>query len=201
MTIEIVFETHSISTDNEAGIATGWLPGRLSARGRELARELGERRRADQSDVVFVSDLARAVETAELAFAGSGIPIRRDARLRECNYGELNGMPVARLAAERRRHIDEPFPGGQSYRDVVEAMRTFLRDLAAGWDGKRAVIISHSANRWALDCLLGGRSLEELVGAPFGWQEGWRYTLPSGWGGAHPDSPSPLAPGARSGPG
>jgi len=31
MPIEIVFETHCLSEDNERGIATGWLPGRLSA--------------------------------------------------------------------------------------------------------------------------------------------------------------------------
>jgi len=28
MTIQIVFETHSTTEDNENGIATGWLPGR-----------------------------------------------------------------------------------------------------------------------------------------------------------------------------
>jgi len=83
--VTIVYETHSISEDNERGVATGWLPGRLSDRGRVLARELGERRRNDGVKVVFTSDLARAVETAGLAFAGSGIPIRRDPRLRECN--------------------------------------------------------------------------------------------------------------------
>ncbi|MGH3547501.1 MAG: hypothetical protein ACRDQU_05150 [Pseudonocardiaceae bacterium] len=37
----IVFETHSWSEDNDRGVGTGWLPGRLSERGRELARELG----------------------------------------------------------------------------------------------------------------------------------------------------------------
>jgi hypothetical protein len=37
MTVHIVFETHSISTDNEMGAATGWLPGRLYMQGRALA--------------------------------------------------------------------------------------------------------------------------------------------------------------------
>jgi hypothetical protein len=32
--IELVFETHSTTEDNEQGRATGWLPGRLSDRGR-----------------------------------------------------------------------------------------------------------------------------------------------------------------------
>ena len=76
--MDIVFETHSISTDNEAGIATGWLGGELSAAGREQARLLGGRRRCDAIDTVLVSDLARAVETAQIAFVGSGLAVRRD---------------------------------------------------------------------------------------------------------------------------
>jgi 2,3-bisphosphoglycerate-dependent phosphoglycerate mutase len=46
MPVSVVFETHSITVDNERGVATGWLPGELSERGRDLSRELG-RRRAD----------------------------------------------------------------------------------------------------------------------------------------------------------
>lgn len=181
MTVEIIYETHSPTTDNEAGLATGWLPGRLSEDGRGLARALGERRRDDGIAAVFVSDLGRAVETAAIAFSGTTLPIYTDARLRECNYGALNGMPVARLAAERSRHIDVPFPDGQSYRQVVAAMREFLRDVVARWGGDTVLIIAHSANKWALDHLLNGIALEGLVDAPFGWQAGWRYSLPAGW--------------------
>jgi alpha-ribazole phosphatase/probable phosphoglycerate mutase len=177
MAVEIIYETHSISVDNERGIATGWLPGELSESGRALARELGMRRQDDDIAAIFVSDLRRALETAEIAFAGKGIPIFQDARLRECNYGTLNGAPVTQLAAERSRHIDQPFPGGQSYYDVVEQMRAFLRDLIAGWDGKRVLVIAHSANKWALDHLVKGIPLEDLVDAPFNWQEGWLYRV------------------------
>src|ERR687888_1957385 len=45
--IELVYETHALTMHNEAGIAKGWLPGQLSPRGRELAAELGPRRRGD----------------------------------------------------------------------------------------------------------------------------------------------------------
>lgn len=183
VTVEIVYETHSLTTDNEAGFATGWLPGRLSENGRRLAEELGQRHQGCDTAAVFVSDLERAVETAEIAFAGREMMVYRDQRLRECNYGAWNGMPAAQLAAERSRHIDEPYPGGQSYRQVVAEMRGFLRDLAARWDGCRVVIIAHSANKWALDCLLKGAKLDDLVDAPFGWQEGWLYTLPTDWTG------------------
>lgn len=182
MAVEIMYETHSLTTDNEAGFATGWLPGQLSETGRLLAGELGERHRDGQVAAVFVSDLARAVETATLAFGETAIPIHQDARLRECNYGALNGMPAAQHAAGRLRHIDEPYPAGQSYREVIDVTHDFLRDLSASWDGQRVVVIAHSANKWALDCLLNGRAIEDLVDAPFNWQEGWRYLLPAGWG-------------------
>jgi broad specificity phosphatase PhoE len=131
VSVEIIFETHSLREDNERGIATGWLPGRLSSRGRRFAAELGVRRRGAGLAAVFVSDLRRAVETAEIAFAGTDIPIHQDPRLRECNYGDLNGCAVTVLAPERARHIDEPFPNGQSYRDVMAATQDFLDDLAA----------------------------------------------------------------------
>jgi broad specificity phosphatase PhoE len=177
MTVEIVFETHSLSTDNAAGIATGWLPGELSAEGRVGARELGERRRQEGVDAVYTSDLRRAVETAEIAFGSSGIPIRRDARLRECDYGDLNGRPVAEVERERVRRVDEPFPGGESYRQVVSRMRSFLDELATRHGSGRVVVVGHSATRWALDHLLLGDPLEQLVAAPFRWQEGWLYEL------------------------
>jgi broad specificity phosphatase PhoE len=179
--VEIVYETHATSTDNEAGIATGWLGGRLSVTGRRQAAELGERRRDDGIAAAFVSDLARAIETAEIALAGSGIPVTRDARLRECDYGELNGMPVARMAAERSGHVDEPWPGGESYRQVAERTRSFLADIGAAWPGRRILVIAHSANRWALQSLLEGADLRDLVDAPFAWQPGWDFTLPEGW--------------------
>jgi broad specificity phosphatase PhoE len=179
MAIEIVYETHSTSIDNEAGIATGWLPGRLSETGRRQARQLGERRRDDELAVAYTSDLLRAVETAQIALGETGIPIHHDVRLRECNYGELNGAPVARVAAERRRRIDKPFPGGESYRQVVERTRAFLTDLFRDWDGRRVLVVAHSANLWALEVLVHGRALEELVGAPFAWQAGWHYRIES----------------------
>jgi broad specificity phosphatase PhoE len=177
VSVQIVFETHSLTTDNESGIATGWLPGCLSAAGRQFARELGGRRRDEPLAAVFTSDLVRAVETAEIAFDGTSIEIHRDPRLRECDYGELNGMPVARLESERSNHIDEPFLGGESYRQVVDRVEHFLAGLTPRFDGERMLVIGHSATRWALDNLLGGIPLEELVDAPFDWREGWTYTL------------------------
>jgi broad specificity phosphatase PhoE len=184
VSIELVYETHAITTDNEDGIATGWLPGILSEAGRASARELGDRRRNDGLTAVHVSDLARAVETARIAFDGSPVPVSQDPRLRECNYGRMNGMPRERLEHERVAHLDEPWPDGESYREVVARTAAFLEDLARAPDGTRVLVIAHSANQWALDHLLLGTDLAELVAGGMTWQPGWEFTLPAGWRGS-----------------
>ncbi len=176
MSVEIVFETHSTTTDNERGVATGWHQGELSDKGRRQARELGDRRRDDAVSAVFISDLGRAIETAKIAFGDLSIPVFQDWRLRECDYGELNGVASAQLEAERSRRIEQPYPGGESYRDVVNRMRAFLDDLLPEHEGARVLLIGHSATRWALDHLVCGTPLEVLIG-PFDWQEGWEYVL------------------------
>jgi 2,3-bisphosphoglycerate-dependent phosphoglycerate mutase len=177
VSIQIVFETHSTSVDNERGIATGWHEGELSATGREQAARLGERRRNDGIDLVVSSDLHRAVETAAIAFANSPIPVQHDRRLRECNYGDWNGMPRAQLEAERPNRIDVPFPSGESWRQAVDRHAGFLRELAARAELQRVLLIGHVATRWALDHVLNGVPLEHLAAEAFAWQEGWEYVL------------------------
>ncbi|HJQ00631.1 MAG TPA: histidine phosphatase family protein [Jatrophihabitans sp.] len=178
MPITLVFETHSWSTDNDRGIATGWLPGALSERGRALAVELGERRQGQGFAAVFASDLRRAAETAELAFAGSDVPILLDWRLRECDYGRLNGAPTSQVHTDRARHLSEPFPDGESWQQAVDRVGSFLRDLPSRWAGRMVLVIGHVATRWALDHFVDGIALADLAERDFDWQEGWEYRLP-----------------------
>jgi broad specificity phosphatase PhoE len=175
--VSLVYETHATTLDNEAGIATGWLPGELSAVGVENARALGARRRDDGLDLVICSDLHRAVQTVEIAFEGSPVPRRTDARLRECDYGELNGAPVEVVHGHRARRHDEPFPGGQSYREVADGVRSLLDDLRRDHDGQRVLLVGHAATRFALDYLLTRRPLGAAIAAPFAWRPGWEYLL------------------------
>jgi len=110
----------------------------------------------------------------------------QDARLRECNYGSLNGMPRAQLEAERLLRLETPFPGGESWREAVERVAGFLRELATSRNRERVLVIGHIATRWALDHVADGVPLATLAEAPFVWREGWEYTLSSE--GAHDDA-------------
>lgn len=177
MSVEIVFETHSTSEDNEAGRASGWLPGCLSEAGIQQASQLGERRRHDGLAAVFCSDLRRAVDTAQTAFGNTELKLFYDWRLRECDYGDLNGSPAELIHQTRRQHLRTPYPGGESWEQAVRRVRGTLDDLAAGWSGTRVLLVGHVATRWALDHFLASRSLDELAAEEFAWQPGWEYRI------------------------
>jgi 2,3-bisphosphoglycerate-dependent phosphoglycerate mutase len=176
MSIQIVFETHSITEDNEGGIATGWNHGRLSEKGRLLARELGARRRNDGIQVIFTSDLRRAVETVEIAFGASSVPILHDWRLRECDYGDQNGrLSSSDLHGARRQHLDKTYPGGESWRQAIHRVGGFLDDLPLRWEGSRVLVIGHLSTQWGFEHYLNGVPLENLIEAEFTWRPGWEY--------------------------
>jgi 2,3-bisphosphoglycerate-dependent phosphoglycerate mutase len=137
----LVFETHATTIDNETGHATGWLPGQLSAIGRAQARELGLRRRDEAIDVIVASDLRRAVETVEVAFSGLDVPVSFDSRLRECNYGRLNGAPVTEL--RRPDHLDTPYPDGESWWQAVDRVVRWLAEARVAYEGRGSRDRSH----------------------------------------------------------
>ena len=177
MAIDVVFETHSTTVDNEQGRATGWLPGQLSPQGRAQAEQLGRRRENDGIAAVFTSDLARALETASIAFGQSAIPLLHDWRLRECDYGSRNGMAAAELHASRLEHLDQPYPAGESWRQATGRIGRFLADLPLRWNGCRVLVIGHVATRWGLDHFIDGVPLEDLAREDFAWREGWEYRI------------------------
>ena len=151
--------------------------GPVVGRGRAQARELGRRRLHDGIAAVFTSDLDHAAGTAAEAFDGSALPVLHDWRLRECDYGQRNGMPAGELHAGRREHLDQPYPGGESWREAASRVGRFLADLPLRWSGQRVLVIGHTATRWGLEHYLLGTRLEDLADRDFTWQAGWEYVL------------------------
>ena len=177
--LTIFYSPHATSVDNEARLASGHADVPLAAVGREQARELGRNYAYKAPDAVFCSDLQRASETAAIVFAGRGLPIVPDARLREYDYGDMTRFPVAQVEAEFARRITEPFPGGESLLMVLQRVGAFLQDALREYDRKTIVVIGHRATRYALEYWCNDASLEEIVRAPWPWLDVpiWRYEL------------------------
>jgi len=178
--LRLIFETHATSLDNEVGLASGWFDVALSATGEEQARTLGARRRDDQLAVVFCSDLSRSFRTAEIAFGDRSLPIIRDARLRECDYGDLTRQPTSEIEQRRLLHLVDPFPNGESYQQVADRVSGWLSEALQNRDAGTVLIIGHRATYYALEHLLNRVTLHQAVTSPWTWQPGWTYHLPNG---------------------
>jgi len=179
--IDFWFELHAQTHHNAAGIASGYDDVALTDRGREDARLVLRSRYAGQyCDVVYTSDTQRTYDTACLIFVGRPIPILRDARLRECDYGNFEGRPRAEMELARAAAICKPFPHGESYEQLAVRMRIFLEELAAERDSQQVLLIGHSATLWMLEHWLRDRPLEATVGMfP---ERPWRFALePQYW--------------------
>ena len=176
MAVTLVFEAHGTTFDNEAHLSSGWNDVALSPLGERQSREMGERYKDDHFDAIFCSDLQRAYKSAEIGF-GTKWPIIRDARLRECNYGDLTQKPSEIVDAEKPKRIDTPFPNGESYMQTNARMKSFLEDLRRDYDGKRVMVIGHRATQYGIQNILEGTPYEKLTTTHFKWQPGWGYEL------------------------
>ncbi|MBN3037500.1 MAG: histidine phosphatase family protein [Candidatus Diapherotrites archaeon] len=181
VSVEITYFVHGTTTDNEKGLATGQVQGELSELGKQQSVGL-KGMVTEEFDVVFCSDLKRAVDSAKLAFSDDHTIIE-DSRLRECDYGDLTGGDARVVYSLDVQSIDVPFPGGESYRDVEKRVRSFLGYLLDRFDGKRVAVVGHRGPQLALDVILGGKSWEQAIKEdwrmkePKGWRPGWHYTL------------------------
>lgn len=180
MITQVWYETHSTTLDNEAGIATGWLPGELSDLGRERAVGLGRRIADRRPDAIYCSDLARAVQTAGIALeqVESEIPLLLDWRLRECDYGLLNGTPSTGVHRDRLRYAHNPYPGGESWEQATARAAAAVLDAAARHPAGAIMIIGHVATRFGVRRASGDNTvLERMIMEPSEWQPGWAVTV------------------------
>jgi len=179
--VNITYFVHGTTTDNEKGIASGWYDVELSELGIQQSIKLKELIKDKKFDVVYCSDLKRAVDSANLTFKDS-VKIIKDKRLRECNYGDYTQRESEEMNKLTLRYIDRPFPNGESYKDVEKRMISFLDDLKK-YSGKEVAIVSHRGPQLALDVILKNKTWKQAIKEdwrsrnPPQWKPGWNYEL------------------------
>ena len=173
----ITYFVHATSTDNEAGIRSGWSDPSLSQKGIQQAKAL-RRLVADRPfAVVFASDLRRAVQTVAIAFPHTELQV--DSRLREMNYGQLNGNPHTAFPVDEHRCIENRFEGGECCLDVQQRIERFLEDRYES--GARVAIVAHRFPQLALEVICKGIDWRDALDQDWrrggAWQPGWDYRL------------------------
>jgi len=117
-----------------------------------------------QPTVVLTSPYVRAVETTRLLLASAGgdaggLPIQRDERLREKEFGALDRLTKVGIRqkypelAEQRAHVGKFYfrpPGGESWCDVILRLRSVLDTITREHRRERVLIVGHQVT---VNCL------------------------------------------------
>lgn len=147
----VIIVRHGQTEWNIAGIRQGHLDSRLTSRGIQQAKALGERLSREKFTAIYSSDLGRAVQTAMAIADVTGHEVVTDARLRERHLGifqGLNGDQIQAKYPEERRLLrsigpDYVIPGGESMRQQVERNVAYLNELAEKHAGETIVVVTH----------------------------------------------------------
>jgi broad specificity phosphatase PhoE len=149
----------------------GWVAAPLSEHGRRQAEALANFVRNIGMSALYTSDLRRAVETAESLAQRLGFAPLKDARLRERNIGDWQGMTLDEMRAwygdEYAKLLKDPngyrVPGGESRNDVRKRMRAAFDEIVSKVHGETVGLLSHTtALKTLLEDLLPGYVPQEL---------------------------------------
>ena len=174
---ELVLIRHGQSVWNAANRFTGWTDVELSEKGEIEAATAGEQLADVRFDVVHTSALIRAQRTAEIVMSNnrvSGeIPTRKDERLNERHYGDLQGLNKAETAEIHgteqvhiwRRSFDVPPPGGESLemtadRTIPYFVEEIIPDLESGMN---VLVAAHGNSLRSIVMHIEGISPEDIT--------------------------------------
>ena len=146
---------HGETVWNKEGRLQGWLDSPLTEYGKAQAKK-----QLEQVELVFSSDLGRAVETAKLMFPQ--VLLLTDQRLREIYLGDWQGKYISVLTeqSDYKCYIERPNDfvahTQESFQAVTQRMQDFFDYLLTRKESNIAVV-SHGV---AIACLVA--AIEEL---------------------------------------
>lgn len=151
MTTEFIVVRHGETDENLKSILQGQSDTQLNALGIRQAKCVAERLKHEHLDLIYSSDLKRAMRTAELIAEPHKLPVFPLRALREWNLGVLQGRKWDDLRVEypeamdafREEHVDIKVPGGESRQDLNLRVSDCLDEMSERFEGKRILLVSH----------------------------------------------------------
>ena len=123
----------------------------LTETGRNQVSALGRRMEKTVFDTLISSDLGRAQQTASIIADYTGHSVETDSRLRERNYGVLEGLTVPEIKATHsnvleRLDANDPdyiIPEGESHRQHYQRNVGCIEEIIAGRSGEKVALVVH----------------------------------------------------------
>lgn len=146
----------------------------LNDTGREQARRIRSRLEARETrfSLVKTSPMGRAVETAHIIIAGTGLTSETDALLLEISLGDFEGVHEATLKETvgdefdrwRARHFTEAAPNGETLYEAIHRVQPLLATLSTSSAQQNVLLVGHQGINMAIMAALSKRQdLESLA--------------------------------------
>jgi len=130
----------------------------LTPRGRKQVEKTARVLKNMRIDVIISSPLNRTRQTSDIISKILGTPVEVNNRIYDINVGALVGRKESEVDKEYpfSRYLADPFPNGESLRDVRARMMAELMGITKKHVGKNVLIISHGDPLWVLAAALDG---------------------------------------------
>ena len=122
----------------------------LNDTGLAQARQLAARLQTQKIDLLISSDLQRAVQTARILAEGRDLPHQTDPRLREINFGVLEGHTfdegLALWPEVIRQWVEDnnqPPQGGERMDELTGRVLQSYTEVLQSCDGRTVLLVAH----------------------------------------------------------
>lgn len=146
--MKLAIVRHGQTVENVKRICQGQLPGRLTSKGLRQAKRIANKIKGEKFDIIFSSDLKRAVDTVKEMQKVHKLQIIYTKELRELNKGIFEGessvlFDNARKKAKKPLWTFKP-EGGESWSDAYQRAKKFYKFLLINYSDKNIILVSHS---------------------------------------------------------
>ncbi len=156
--MEILLTRHGQTEWNFLKKVQGKADIKLNEKGIEQAKNVKDKLKNEQIDLILCSPLIRAVETANIINADRNIPILITEKLSERDFGEFEGMPTTDFDYEAfwsyKQNIQ--YEKAENIRNFFQRVYGFLNDIYLKYKDKRILLVAHGGISIPVYCYFNG---------------------------------------------
>ncbi|OHA60248.1 MAG: hypothetical protein A2589_03740 [Candidatus Vogelbacteria bacterium RIFOXYD1_FULL_46_19] len=160
---------HAEAEHNKNGIIDasnqkGWA---LTSEGEKQAKEAGAGLKDKKISRIYTSPFARTKTTAKIVAVELGLvdeDIIVDERLRELDFGDLDGRPFGEFLEYEKKHLKnyaDKLPGGESFLEAKRRFGEFIYELEATLENENILIVTHGIGVESLEAVVQGVGSDE----------------------------------------
>lgn len=144
--MKFIFVRHGKTHFNEINLTQGWCDSPLSKLGVKQVENMSLQLKDYSINKAYTSPLGRAVETSEIILQGHNIAPISDKRLKEVNFGILEGINTLFVKELHYRPYE-----GEDLHDVINKHIEFLNDIiASSKEDDTVLIVGHGCSLYGL---------------------------------------------------